>query len=174
MNEKSLVKELKEGNRAAFGLLYDNYSAALYGVAYRIVRSEEIAEEVVNDAFVKFHQKIATYDSEKGRLFTWMVNICRNLAIDTIRSKSYKNSQKTNDIEGNVFIIDRTASTHQNPDTIGIRSLVGKLKPEQELIVNLLYFKGYTQAEVAKEYDIPLGTVKTRLRMAIKVLRKLT
>lgn len=153
--------------------LYDNYSPALYGVILRIVGDEKVAEEILQDAFVKIWLKIASYDSKKGRLFTWMLNLSRNLAIDRLRSKEYKKSSKTDLIENNVYVIESRKFDTQKPDVIGIKELLNSLGDEQKLIVKLLYFKGYTQSEVSKEYNIPLGTVKTRLRAAIKQLRKL-
>ena len=101
-----------------------------------------------------------------------MVNIARNLAIDKIRSKDFKNQHKNRKLENNVTFIDEQRSTVYKPELLGVKELVETLKPEQKTIVELVYFKGYTHVEAAEELDVPLGTIKTRLRMAILQLRK--
>lgn len=153
--------------------LYDHYSGALYGVAFRILKKEEIAEEVLQDIFLRIWDKIENYDDSKGKLFTWMINIARNLAIDKTRSKESNNSRKTDDIDYLVNRIDRQENTQLEVDAIGLKEIMMKLSDDQQFIVNQLYLKGYTQSEVAEEFDIPLGTVKTRLRLAMIELRSM-
>jgi len=148
------------------------YSASLYGVISRIVIDTATAEDVLQDTFVKIWHSFPSYSTEKGRLFTWMVNIARNLAIDKIRSKDFKNQNKNQELENNVTFIDEQRNTVYKPELLGIKELVETLKPEQKLILELVYFKGYTHVEAAEELGIPLGTIKTRLRMAILQLRK--
>jgi RNA polymerase sigma factor (sigma-70 family) len=171
LSEQQLIERLTQKDKSALEYLYDHYSGALYGVILRIVNSETIAEEVLQDAFVKIWDKIASYDAQKGALFTWMMTISRNLALDKLRSKSFKQGQKTDDIENNVHITDHRHSTQINTEHIGVKDMLNELHEEQRFVVEMLYFRGYTQSELAKEYDIPLGTVKTRLRSAIIKLR---
>ena len=152
--------------------LYDMYSASLYGVIVRIVIDTAVAEDVLQESFVKIWQSFSSYSAEKGRLFTWMVNIARNLSIDKIRSKDFKNQTKNQELENNVTFIDEQKNTVYKPELLGIKDLVQKLKPEQKSILDLVYFKGYTHVEAADELGVPLGTIKTRLRMAIQQLRK--
>ncbi|MBU0696878.1 MAG: sigma-70 family RNA polymerase sigma factor, partial [Bacteroidetes bacterium] len=132
----------------------------------------EIAEDVLQETFVKIWNSIQQYDPTKGRLFTWMVNVARNLAIDKVRSKDYRNHSKNQDLENHVNDIDETRNSTYKPELLGVKNLVQKLRPEQQIIVDMIYFKGYTHVEVADELAIPLGTVKTRLRMGIIELRK--
>jgi RNA polymerase sigma-70 factor (ECF subfamily) len=172
LEEETLVELLRQQNTKAFGILYDNYSAALYGIILRIVGSQEIAEDVLQDAFVKIWKNFSQYDSSKGKLFTWMVNLARNLAIDKIRSKDFSNAAKNQSIDKLVSFVDFKSTTSQNPDVIGLKKLVEELNPEQKTLIDLLYFGGFTQAEVAEKLGIPIGTVKTRARMAIMNLRK--
>lgn len=157
----------------ALSYLYDHYSPALYGIVHRIVGQEDVAEEVLQDAFVKIWEKISTYDADKGRLFTWMLNITRNLAIDKLRSKEFTHSSKTDRLDNTVSSMSPTLYVEQQMKDHGLINLLHNLSPEQQMIVDLIYFKGYTHSEVAKEFDMPLGTVKTRLRAAIIKLRKL-
>ena len=173
LQEDELVSRLFKKDQVAFSYLYDNYSAALYGVVYRIVQEEESAEDVLQEAFLKIWNNFSQYDKTKGKLFTWIVNIARNLAIDFTRSKSFKNQQKNLDVDKIVSFIDSRRSTSFNPEQVGLKKLLDNLKPEQREILDLVYFNGYTQAEVAEELNIPLGTVKTRIRMALIQLRSI-
>ena len=172
MSEEELVLSLRHREKIAVEALYDMYSASLFGVISRIINDTTIAEDVLQETFVKIWHSFSSYSTEKGRLFTWMVNIARNLAIDKTRSKDFKNQNKNQDIENNVTFIDEQRNTVYKPELMGVKNLVQTLKPEQKLIIELVYFKGYTHVEAAEELGIPLGTIKTRLRMAIQELRK--
>lgn len=164
---------LKNRERAALEALYDQYSGALYGVILRVVRQHDLADEILQDAFLRFWDKIDTYDSGKGRLFTWMLNVARNLAIDKTRSKEISQQLKTGDIENFVRAIDRQEFGVLSVDTIGLPETLNRLPEEQRFVVEHLYLKGYTQSELAEESGIPLGTIKTRLRLGMIELRKL-
>ncbi len=172
LSEDELVEALRHKKKVGYDALYDMYSSALYGIIFRIVQVEESAEDVLQETFIKIWNSFHSYDSSKGRLFTWMMNIARNMSIDKVRSKEYKNSSKNQDIENNVSDIDSANYTSYKPEHLGIKDLVNNLKPEQKRIVDLVYFKGYTHTEVSEEMGIPLGTVKTRLRTGIMELRK--
>lgn len=169
--EEELVARLRSQDSSAVSVLYDMYSPALFGVVLQIVKEEETAEDVLQEAFVKIWNSFQSYDDSKGRLFTWMINVCRNLAIDKIRSKQYRVSQKTKEIPASPRAIYGSGSF--KPEHIGIREITEKLNPEQKQIIDLMYFEGLTQSEIAEEFNIPLGTVKTRARSAIKTLGKL-
>lgn len=170
--EEELVHALRNHEKIAIEALYDMYSASLYGVILRIVVDIPTSEDVLQETFVKIWNSFSNYSAEKGRLFTWMVNIARNMAIDKIRSKDFKNQLKNHELENNVTFIDEQKNTVYKPELMGIKNLVETLKPEQKSILDLVYFKGYTHVEAAEELGIPLGTIKTRLRMAIQELRK--
>ncbi len=172
LSEEELVNSLRNREKIAIEALYDMYSASLFGVISRIVIDTTIAEDVLQETFVKIWHSFSSYSTEKGRLFTWMVNIARNMAIDKIRSKDFKNQNKNQELENNVTFIDEQRNTVYKPELLGIKELVATLKPEQKSILDLVYFKGYTHVEAADELGVPLGTIKTRLRMAIIQLRK--
>ncbi len=154
------------------GILYDNYSAALYGVISRIVQNDEMSEDVLQDAFLKIWNNFSQYDSTKGRLFTWMVNIARNQAIDKVRSKDFVNQGKNQSLDKIVSFVDLNKSSSYNPDTIGLKEMVNKLETEYKQIIDLIFFEGYSQSEAAEKLSIPLGTIKTRSRAAISKLRQ--
>lgn len=134
--------------------------------------NRELAEDVLQEAFLKIWNNFSNYDSVKGRLFTWMLNITRNLTIDTIRSKGYKKQAKIQNSENSVDNISDNTTTAESFDALGIRKHLTLLKNDQKQIIDLAYFGGFTQDEIAKKLAIPLGTVKTRMRTAIIELRK--
>ncbi len=168
-SEEELVALLQQREDKAFSYLYDNYSAALYGIVNAIVTDKEIANDVLQNVFVNIWKKIESYDPGKGRLFTWMLNIARNASIDEIRSKGHRDSMK------NQSISDKTewggAVTGPTTDDVGLRKVISKLKEEWRVLVDLSYFQGFTHDEIAKILNIPLGTVKTRIRSALMQLR---
>ncbi len=172
MEESELVLRLKNHDKSAMSYLYDNYSAALMGVVSRIVKDEDIAEEVLQDVFMKIWNKIAQYDASKGRFFTWMMNLSRNASIDKLRSKEVSRSSKTDSMDDYVYTVDRQNSTEMHTDGIGVKALLNDLVDDQKFILQKVYFEGFTHTEIAEEYDIPLGTVKSRLRSALKHMRK--
>lgn len=169
--EPDLVKGLKAKNPASLDYLYDHYSAAMYGIITRVVKNEDVAEEVLQDVFLKIWDKIESYDASKGKLFTWMLNIARNQAIDKTRSKEISKGRKTDDIDNLVGRIDKADYGEQKVDSIGLAEVLIKLPEEQRFVIEKLYLEGYTQSEVAEEFNIPLGTVKTRTRMGMIELR---
>lgn len=172
-SEEELVLLLKKQDTNAFSYLYDNYSAAIFGVITRMVEEQHLAEDILQEAFVKIWNNFNQYDSSKGRLFTWMINLTRNLTIDTLRSKGFKKQQKISQDEKSVLNYQDGGFNTAKFDTIGLRKQLALLKPEQQIVIELAYFNGYTQDEIAKEIGIPIGTVKTRIRSAILELRKL-
>jgi RNA polymerase sigma factor (sigma-70 family) len=172
LTEEDLVRALKGKETIAIQALYDMYSGALLGVISRIIQQQEVAEDLLQETFIKIWNSADSYDSSKGRLFTWMINLARNLSIDKLRSKDFRNSNKNQDIENNVDFIDSQRKITFNADTLGLRDMVNALKPEFNDVLNMVYFKGYTHVEAAEELNLPLGTVKTRIRMAIMELRK--
>lgn len=133
---------------------------------------DETAQDVMQETFVKIWNNIGQYNAEKGRIYTWMINIARNSAIDKLRSKGEIMKGK---IQGGDDIVNNVAGgmkTEVSTDTIGLKNLVASLKPEYQTIVQLAYYRGFTLDEISKTLDIPLGTVKTRMRYAIKQLRE--
>ena len=170
VSEADLVAGLRIRSESTMAALYDQYSAALYGVLFRMVNDEAIASDLLQDAFVKIWKSGEGYDRSKGTLFTWMLNIARNTGIDYLRSKQHKAAIQTDELDVSVSVADW--STADKSDYIGLKDAVGKLKPDQQTVLDLLYFKGYTQEQAAELLEIPLGTVKTRVRTAVMVLRE--
>jgi RNA polymerase sigma factor (sigma-70 family) len=169
-DEAELVEKLKSQDNQAFSYLYDNYSGALYGIVKQIVGDAELSNDVLQEVFVNIWRKIDSYDPGKGRLFTWMLNIARNASIDKTRSKNFQQAQKQ---------VPLSESEISHPvvrpgiDDYGLKKVINKLKGEQRMLIDLSYYQGYTHDQIAKALNIPLGTVKTRLRAALSQLRNL-
>jgi RNA polymerase sigma-70 factor (ECF subfamily) len=172
-NEDELVMLLQKQDQQAFSYLYDNYAPALNGIIFRLVENKTLSEDILQEAFIKIWNNFSSYDKSKGRLFTWMMNLTRNLAIDTLRSKGYKKQNKISGDENSVNNLQDTSAGMDKFDAMGIRKQLSNLKPDQRIIIDLAYFNGLTQDEIAKEIGIPLGTVKTRMRTAIQELRRI-
>lgn len=169
-SENEIVLLLKQKNLQGIQVLYDQYGAYIYGFIIQIVKAEEAAELVLQDTFLKVWDNIDYFSREKGRFITWLINIARNAAIDMSRSKNYKQTLKLISLDQvprskNILEID------VKMENIDVKDIVSTLAPKYSVIINLIYFKGYTHVEVAKELDIPLGTVKGRVRKAFKDIR---
>lgn len=171
--EAELVESLQQRNEEAFSYLYDNYSGALYGIVNQIVPDRETANDVLQEVFINIWRRIETYDPSKGRLFTWMLNIARNASIDKIRSRPYQDSLKNQPLPESVNSSWSSASVKPVVDDIGLKKVISKLKEEYKMLIELSYFQGYTHEEIAKALNIPLGTVKTRIRTALIQLRNM-
>lgn len=172
LSEQEIISLLLNQDEQGFNYLYDNYAAAIYGMICRVVAEKEYANEVLQDVFVKIWKNIKQFDAEKGRLYTWMINLARNTAIDYIRSKGFQNEQKNQSIPDFVNDSEQYA-THTRVDHIGMKDVLQQLKPEWRELIEFAYFKGYTQQEIADRLDMPIGTVKTRIRSALSALKNL-
>ncbi len=161
---------LKQRQEEAFSYLYDHYSGALYSIILNIVPDKDLANDVLQEVFIKIWRQIESYDNTKGRLFTWMLNVARNASIDTVRSKGFQKNQQSRELTENVYHLG--GSTQLNTDKIGLKKLVNNLKEDYRVLIELSYFQGYTQDEISKMLQIPLGTVKTRMRSALTQLKE--
>ena len=170
--EPELVSRLQQQDAAAFNYLYEKYSGALYSIILQVIPENETASDLLQEVFVSIWKKISMYDAKKGLLFTWLLNVTRNAAIDRLRSKTYKNSQQNREFDSSVHISTGNTTTALNTDTIGLRKMVNELKQEYKEVLELSYFQGFTHDEVSKLLGIPLGTVKTRIRSALTYLRQ--
>ncbi len=171
MTQEDILPLILKKDDKAFTTLYNMYSKSLYSVITNLIREQEEAEDVLQEVFVKIWKNIESYNESKGRFYTWILNIARNTAIDKLRSKSFNNSQKNLSSDNFVHLLDDSNKLTNRIDTIGIQEFVKKLKPKCIQLIELLFFKGYTQQEASDELEIPLGTVKTQNRNCINDLR---
>ena len=169
--DHKFLQDLRSHSNVSFRKLYATFSPSLLGVIMRVIPEREIAEDILQDSFVKIWKSIESYDPEKGKLFTWMSRLVRNSAIDYKRGKTFAKSSMNEDIESVYAKVDNCHFVSDKSDAIGVRELMSVLSDSQKQILDLVYFHGYTQAEVSDELCIPLGTVKSKIRLAVKVLR---
>lgn len=168
--EQELVAALRQKEEEAFSYLYDHYAGALYGIIKQIVTDLEVSNDVLQEAFVNIWRRIELYDETKGRLFTWMLNIARNAAIDKTRSKGFQQSLRQQPLADTESY---QLQVRPGIDDFGLKKVLSKLKQEQRQLIDLSYYQGFTHDQIAKALDIPLGTVKTRIRSALMQLRAL-
>jgi len=172
ITEHQIVDMLHQNDRKVIAIIYDKYAPALYGVVLRIVRSEQIAEDVMQDAFLKIWKNGKQYNRSKGTLFTWLLNIARNTAIDKTRSAHFRRNEKNQIVDD--FVSNKESTIGNiHPEQIGLKELVNDLNPKYKEVIDLIYFSGYTQKEVAEHLEIPLGTVKSRIRIALRELKSI-
>jgi RNA polymerase sigma factor (sigma-70 family) len=171
-SDESLVTLLISNNQQLFGVLYDSYSKALFGVIKKIIENDEVAEDLLQEVFIKIWNSRHAYESSKGRLFTWMVSIARNSCIDYLRSKQNRFDEKMNRSDITGWEINKLSNVETQVDHIGLNKVVNRLNEDYRRLIDLVYFEGYTQEEISKKLDMPLGTVKTRVRTALNTLRK--
>jgi RNA polymerase sigma factor (sigma-70 family) len=171
-NEDELVAALKKYENNAYKYLYMNYRGSLYNAILQIIPEQETASDVLQEVFVTVWQNIGKYDPGKGRLFTWLLKLTRNAAINKTRSKIYKSQMKNADIDNYVNYVEEKEPQEQDVNRIGLRKQVHLLREDYKNVVELSYYNGFTQEEIARALNIPLGTVKTRLRNALVELRK--
>jgi RNA polymerase sigma factor (sigma-70 family) len=172
LSTEALVIGLQNRSEEAFSVLYDSYAAALWSVALKITKSEVIAEDVLQEVFVKIWRHIHRYDAKKGTLFTWMLNITRNTCKDYFRSSQYQLSlmqdnlmDKHNQIESH--------SDGKREQSADLLILTQQLEEKYRVLIELVYIYGYSQEEVSIQLQIPVGTVKTRCREALMRLRRI-
>ena len=171
-----LVQMIKSHSERDFTILYDNYSTALYNALIKIVSRSEVAEDLLQETFVKIWKNIDRFDNTKGTLFTWMLNIARNLAIDYLRSPTCKNQIQNVNIE--VFFLQQNhpANTHSHSNYLDYKDFKRKaLQIERKYaeVIDMICFQGYTQNQTSELLKLPLGTVKTRARKGLSVLKHL-
>jgi len=171
MTQEEILSLLYKKDEKAYTILYDMYAKSLFAIIFNLVKEREEAEDILQDVFVKIWKNIDSFSESKGRFYTWMLNIARNTAIDKLRSKGFNNSKKNLSADNFVYLMDDNTKQNHKIDSIGIQEFVKKLKPKCIQIIDLLFFKGYTQQEASDELEIPLGTVKTQNRNCINDLR---
>ncbi|MBT8299010.1 MAG: sigma-70 family RNA polymerase sigma factor [Maribacter sp.] len=168
--EKHIVELLQERNDKAISLLYEHYGDTLYGVAKKVVRDEELAQDVLQESFVKIWKKADTYDATKAKLFTWLFRITRNTAIDKLRSVNTKSDKE---IQMDVSDVYNLGVENIKPELIDVRDNLDKIENKYQIVLEALFFHGMTQQEASDELDIPLGTIKSRLKIGLRELKKI-
>lgn len=169
--EQEIISMLRRNDETAISILYKFYGPNLFGAISSIVKENQLAEEVLQDVFVKIWKNREKFDEQKGRLFTWMINIARRTAIDATKTRVFKDNNRTSNI-GDIVSNNGAFSISDVTTDSGLAKVVDSLDEKYQKIIYYTYYLGYTQREIEKELNIPLGTVKSRTRIAIKMLRE--
>ncbi len=167
--EQKIINLLQKGDKRALSLLYEYYSNSLYGVIVKITINEEIAEDALQETFIKVWKNSSKYDSNKAKLFTWLYRLARNTAIDKLRSFNNRYRKEIQIDNSNVYILP---TSDINQDVMDIKEHVGRLEEKYQIVLDALFFQGMTQQEASDELEIPLGTIKSRLKIGLRELKK--
>lgn len=167
--EQQIVELLANGDKKALNLLYENYSDSLYGVILKVTINEELAQDALQETFIKVWKNAKKYDSKKAKLFTWLYRIAKNTAIDKLRSFNNRFEKEVQIDNSNVYILP---TANLNQDVLDLKEHVARLEEKYQIILKALFFGGMTQQEASDELDIPLGTIKSRLKIGLRELRK--
>ena len=172
-----LLMKIKKKDQSAFGQLYDRYSALIYTMVLRIVKSSEEAEDLLQEIFVQIWNKAEMFSESKGSVYTWIMTIARRKAIDRLRSKEniYKGSRldvdRTLELPDAAYQVNPLAAAISEEYESLMKSALSLLNADQRTILELSYYEGYTQAQISDRLGVPLGTVKTRMRQGLIKLR---
>ncbi len=178
IQDEALLQSLALGVLWSLDVLYDRYARLLFSIAYRMVADYQVAEDLLQETYVAIWQNASSYTSQSGSVRNWLVAILRHRAIDYLRKMRSHADNKTVPVED--LILDERLAT---PDVwedawksiqgTQIRSILSMLSTEQRMVIELAYFQGWTQTEIAEGYHLPLGTVKARMRLGLMRLRHL-
>ncbi|WP_298236922.1 RNA polymerase sigma factor [uncultured Algibacter sp.] len=168
--EKEIVSLLEKGDKKAITLLYENYADSLYGVIKKVISDDDTAQDVLQESFIKIWRYAKKYDSSKAKLFTWLYRIAYNTAIDKIRS--FKN-KKDKEVQIETSSVYKITSNELNQDVLDIKKHLKTLDEKYQIVINALFFEGMTQQEASDELSIPLGTIKSRLKIGLRELKKI-
>jgi RNA polymerase sigma-70 factor (ECF subfamily) len=168
--EQHIVSLLNEGDKRAIPLIYENYSNSLYGVIIKVTGNEALAEDALQETFIKVWKYSKKYDPSKAKLFTWLYRVARNTAIDKLRSHNLKFEKEVQISNSNVY---KLPAMSLNQDAIDLKKHVASLESKYQIVLRALFFEGMTQQEASDELDIPLGTVKSRLKIGLRELKKI-
>ena len=175
--EIALLKRIGAGDRASFEQIYERFSGVLFSTAYRVLNNQEAAEDVLQDAFVQIWEKAPLYDPQRGKPLTWAVTLTRNKAIDRLRS-----TQRRHRLQDDVEKEAQTFEQFDDKSSVDVvdamekgamvRDAITKLSQDQREAIELAFFSGLTQTEIAERLGEPLGTIKARIRRGMMKLRE--
>ncbi len=167
-----LLQRIQAGDEDALVSLHEQFANLVYSVAYRVLNDQMGAEEVTQDTFMRLWDKANTYDSEKGEFHVWLLTITRRLAIDFLRKRQrHEPNQEMIFMDEDPSLWERIAPTTDGDLRHTLKAVITELPPEQQQVISLAYFYGMTHSDIAEHLELPLGTVKTRIRQGMKKLR---
>jgi RNA polymerase sigma-70 factor (ECF subfamily) len=178
ISDETLLDRLQSGDQEAFEAVYSRYADLVYSIALRVVADTGIAQDVAQDVFFRLWRNPELFDVTRGRFMSWLMSVTRNRAVDEVRSRGRRRLREVVPTPGaddppDPQAIDPQAAAQLAMERDAVRRALTGLPEEQRVTVELAYFGGMTQQEIASVLDTPLGTVKTRVRLAMKKLRGL-
>jgi RNA polymerase sigma-70 factor, ECF subfamily len=178
LDDASLLRLVAGNKNEALGVIYDRYGRLVFSIAYNAINDQTIAEEITQEVFTRVWEKAGTYDAQVGKVSTWLVSITRNRVIDELRRRKVRgeNNSVAWDLipAGQGLAVDGPETDAEiNRQKRLIRDALRSLPEEQQKVLAMAYFQGYSQSEIATITGEPLGTVKTRLRLAMQKLRRI-
>lgn len=167
LDDKALIRRLQNKDETALSVIYDNYSRAIYGVIIRMCRDEDAAKILLQDTFMTIWEKSDSYDFERGRFYTWAYQIAKNKTLNFLRKPN-----KLIQIE-DMGVYDGITETQTNPqDYLKLKGSIISLEPHHQKAIELVFFNGLTHREAHEEMGVPLGTFKSYISQALKMLRQ--
>jgi RNA polymerase sigma-70 factor, ECF subfamily len=173
-SDSALLRRITQQDDAALGLLYDRYGSMAFGLAYRILGDRGQAEDIVQESFLSVWRRSATFDLSRGNARSWLMSIVHNAAIDRRRGR-FRHQQGEVDIDDFAYRLatdDVWEDVSRTLDREMVRAALAQLPPEQREALELAYFGGLTQAEIAERTGEPLGTIKSRARLGLRRMER--
>jgi RNA polymerase sigma-70 factor, ECF subfamily len=177
LREQALMRQIAHKNEAALEELYDRYATLLYSTILAIVKHPHEAEDVLQEVFLHIWNTAAQFDATRGNVYAWLITMTRNRAIDKLRSKHFKAHNNTLSDE---YLLDHADTMAVPLDALImteraalVRSALENIPTEQATVLTMAYFQGHSQSEIAALLNVPLGTVKTRMRQGLQKLSRL-
>jgi RNA polymerase sigma-70 factor, ECF subfamily len=173
--DEELMPLVNNGAPKAFAALYDRHSQAAYCLAYRMMGEKQAAEDLAQEAFIKVWRRAGSYRAQKGSVRTWILSIVHNRGIDQLRSHASRRriQEKIEASAASSQPSEAFAETWRNTQSEQVREALSTLPKEQLKILELAYFSGYTHVQIAELLNVPLGTVKGRMRLGLQKMRGL-
>ena len=168
--ESQIVSLLSVRDKKSIGLIFNHYGNALMNIILRVIPDKQMSEEVLQKVLLKVWENAEQYDPQKAGLYSWLVAISRNAALDQRKTRDFKQSQTSNSTL-QVVTLENEPSTNNGLEKLMAKQLLEQLPEKYKCLINMSFFEGYSHHEIAEKLDLPLGTVKTRIRSALKHLR---
>jgi len=175
LDDTELMRRLVAREQSALTELYEQYGAQVYNLTYRVLQDSRLAEEATQDTFMRLWREASRWDSRRGKLSSWLLTIARHIAIDLLRSENRQFRPDTNYLDS-VAEPRATRNIPHDPvrlDGYVLRDFMQQIPPEQAQVVEMAFFQGLTHKELAEKLNLPLGTVKTRVRLGLQKLRSM-
>ncbi|MGD9892883.1 MAG: sigma-70 family RNA polymerase sigma factor [Dehalococcoidia bacterium] len=177
-DDETLVRRIVQRDATAFSQLYDRHADLIYSIALRVLADPALAQDAAQDVFLRLWRNPTAYDAARGRFVSWLVSVARNRAVDEVRMRGRR---RLREIGENAAVDDPPDWRAEDPqvavqvqaDRLAVRRALAQLPKEQRVALEMAYFSGLTQQEIAEQLHQPLGTIKTRTRLAMKKLRSL-